>query len=109
MNAVNALGGTIEQITVYKLIDQVYYAKIVIATQDNKLEIDSRPSDSIALAVRVGAPIFVAEDVLEAAGIEPGENSLGTDLDVDAVTEDEIKPFADFIKGLDLDDLGRPQ
>mgnify|MGYP001156948103 CR=1 FL=1 len=109
LNAIETLGGTIEQITVYKLIDQVYYAKIVIVTQDNKFEIDSRPSDSIALAVRVGAPIFVAEEVLEAAGIEPREDNFDEELEVDAITEDEIKPFADFIKGLDLDDLGRAQ
>ena len=59
------LGG----IYIHKLIHCVFYAYLVLQVNGKKVEMDARPSDSIALAVRFHAPIFVAEDVLEEAGI----------------------------------------
>jgi bifunctional DNase/RNase len=68
-----------------------------------RLELDSRPSDAIALAVRVQAPIFVSESVMERAGVIPDE-----EIDMDAMTpeeEEKLEPYRDFIEGLDLGDL----
>ncbi|MCJ7667356.1 MAG: bifunctional nuclease family protein, partial [Anaerolineae bacterium] len=64
-------------------------------------EIDSRPSDAIALAVRAKAPIYVAESVMERAGIVPSQDreSLTTE------EEERLAPFRDFVDSLDLDDL----
>ena len=64
---------------------------------------DSRPSDAIALAVRVQAPVFVSESVMERAGVVPDE-----EIDLDALTPEEeaqLAPYKDFIEGLDLGDL----
>ncbi|HJN39771.1 MAG TPA: bifunctional nuclease domain-containing protein, partial [Chloroflexota bacterium] len=76
--------------------------------QGRESEIDSRPSDAIALAVRVGASIFVAEEVLDAAGIEPEDDEEfdGSEDIEPPVTDEQLKPFRDFINQLDLDDLG---
>ena len=60
-----SLGGDVERIEVCGLEDGTFYAKLIIAQNGRTLEVDSRPSDAIALAVRVDAPIYVAEDVLE--------------------------------------------
>jgi bifunctional DNase/RNase len=65
--------------------------------------LDSRPSDAIALAVRVQSPIFVSESVMERAGVTPDE-----EIDLDALTpeeEEKLAPYKDFIEGLDLGDL----
>jgi bifunctional DNase/RNase len=67
------------------------------------MEIDSRPSDAIALAVRVGAPIFVSEEVMGMAAIIPEE-----DISTEAASPEEEKgldAFRDFVESLDLDDL----
>ncbi|HEU4752171.1 MAG TPA: bifunctional nuclease family protein [Armatimonadota bacterium] len=62
---VERLGGTIEFILVDDLHNNVYYAKIVLQQNGKPLEVDCRPSDAIALALRFRAPIYVADDVLE--------------------------------------------
>jgi bifunctional DNase/RNase len=64
-NIVEKLGGEIVEVHITELKDATYFAKIKIDRDGESVEIDSRPSDAIALAVTVNAPIFVAEDVLE--------------------------------------------
>jgi bifunctional DNase/RNase len=60
------LGAKLEKVVVDKIIDNTFHAKLVVNTGDSKLKyIDARPSDSIALAVRTSAPIFVEEEVLD--------------------------------------------
>ncbi|MDA1141922.1 MAG: bifunctional nuclease family protein [Planctomycetota bacterium] len=62
------LGATVERITVTKIEDDIFHAEINITAGEKKVVIDARPSDSMALAARVKAPIFVAKKVLDAAG-----------------------------------------
>lgn len=67
-NVIDRLGGKIERIVIDDLWQGTFYAKISITlAAGDVMDIDSRPSDAIALAVRVRAPIYVAEDVLEQA------------------------------------------
>ncbi len=107
-NIVENVGAQVVRITVSSLVDQVYYAKIVIQSNGSEMDIDSRPSDAIALAVRTGVPILVSEEVLDAAGIEPDDESEADDSEESEVlTEEKLKPFRDFINQLDMDDLGR--
>ena len=107
-NIIENMGAQVVRITVSELVDQVYYAKIVVQRNGAELDIDSRPSDAIAVALRTGVPILVAEEVLDAAGIEPDEDGEAEASDeVELVTEEKLKPFRDFINQLDLDDLGR--
>ena len=64
-NAITQLGGKLQRIVVNKLEFNTFFAKLILQTRDGALEeVDARPSDSIALALRAEAPIFVAEDVL---------------------------------------------
>lgn len=64
-NIVEKLGGEIAEVHITELKDATYFAKIKIERDGESVEIDSRPSDAIALAVTVNAPIYVAEEVLE--------------------------------------------
>lgn len=99
-NVIGEMGGDISHILVNDLRDDTFYALITVNVNGTSLEIDSRPSDAIALAVRAGVPIFVAEDVLEQASITPEE-----DIIEGAEDDEELSAFRDFVEGLDLDDL----
>ncbi len=64
-NAITQLGATLQRVVISKLEFNTFFARLVIQSRDGAIEdVDARPSDSIALALRADAPIFVAEDVL---------------------------------------------
>ena len=67
-NTISKFGGKVKDITITKLEDGIFYAEIAVKTKSSIVTIDARPSDSMALAVRVKAPIFVNKKVLEEAG-----------------------------------------
>lgn len=67
-NVIEEMGGRIERIEIHNLEDAIFFARIVIAHDGRVIEIDSRPSDAIALGVATMVPIFVAEHVLDQVG-----------------------------------------
>jgi bifunctional DNase/RNase len=69
-DVVSELQGEVLRVTVTEMRENTYYARITIAQNGRELEIDSRPSDAIALAVRCDAQIFASDDVIEESGIE---------------------------------------
>jgi bifunctional DNase/RNase len=76
-NVINQMGGTVKRVVVTDLKDYTFYAVIEIMTAERLVFLDSRPSDAIALALRVDCPIFIREEVLESSRIE--ENGRGID------------------------------
>jgi uncharacterized protein len=76
-NVINQMGGTVKRVVVTDLRDYTFYAVIEIMTAERLVFLDSRPSDAIALALRVDCPIFIREEVLESSRIE--ENGRGID------------------------------
>lgn len=98
-NCISQLGGTVSHVLINALRNDTFYATIVIDADGRRLEIDSRPSDSIALAVRVRVPVFVDEGVMEQASIRPEESQ-----EPDEQSED-LSIFRDFVDTLDLDNL----
>jgi hypothetical protein len=99
-NMIGEMGGNVSHILVNDLRDDTFYAVITVNVNGQQLEIDSRPSDAIALAVRAGVPIFVAESVMDKASITPQE-----DITEQTEEEEDLSAFRDFVEGLDLDDL----
>ena len=69
VNLVTELGGSMERVTVTELRDSTFFATISLEINGRTVEIDSRPSDAIALAVRSGAEIFAADEVIEEAAV----------------------------------------
>lgn len=66
LQVIDALGGQLQKVIIDKLVNNTFFAKLELKTQSGEIKyIDARPSDSIALAVRYKAPIFVTEDVVE--------------------------------------------
>lgn len=70
-NVIDNLGGTITEIIIDELKENTFYSKIKLEISSMTNEIDSRPSDAIALAVRTGSPLFVSENVMKIAGFIP--------------------------------------
>jgi bifunctional DNase/RNase len=71
-NVMQALGGSLARVLIDKLVNNTFHAKLEIKASDGQLKtIDARPSDSIALAVRFKAPIFVADEVLQKSSTPP--------------------------------------
>ncbi len=102
-SVIRELGVKVSHVLVTELRNDTFFAQIVVDVNGKSMEIDSRPSDAIALAVRVGAPIFVSEQVMSLASITPEE---GLSLEATTPEEEEgLAIFRDFVESLDLDDL----
>ncbi|HEX79239.1 MAG TPA: bifunctional nuclease family protein [Dehalococcoidia bacterium] len=120
---VDTLGATIDSIVVSDLKSDIFYAKIIMNIDGGQTEVDARPSDALALAIRMDAPIFADESVLDKAGIpleqdketgepilEEGDIARSSEGKGKKVSEEEItrlSAFRDFIDNLDLDDFGK--
>jgi bifunctional DNase/RNase len=91
------LEARVVRIAVTELRENTFYALITVAVNGSEIEIDSRPSDAIALAVRAGAPIFAAEDVIEESAIEFEHE----DVNEEEVVE-EFKKFLEDVKPEDF-------
>ena len=113
---INTLGATINSIIVSDLKNDTFYAKVILDVDGGQMEVDSRPSDALALAVRAEVPIYAEETVLDKASIlldketgkpisqEGGKGEAGGKK----VSEEELKKmsaFYDFINTLDLEDF----
>jgi uncharacterized protein len=101
-SSINQLGGKIKSVVINDLHNEVFYAQIILDVSGRRMEIDSRPSDALALAVRAKVSIFVNETVMEKAAITPEEDIS------EGAGDDKLKssPFKDLIDGLNLDDFG---
>lgn len=105
-NTILALDAEVVHVAIVDLLDDVFYARIVLRVNEQELEIDSRPSDAIALAVRVNVPVFVAESVMDKAASIP-EEALETDeetLPAETEDDDRLDVFKDFVDTLELDE-----
>ena len=118
---IDSMGGTIDHILGNDLQNDTFFAKITIKTNGESKEIDCRPSDAVALAVRAKVPIYANEEVMDKAGIhldqETGKPLERESTSTSSSTEEqpEVKPeelksmsaFTDFIDSLDLEDFGK--
>ena len=95
------LGGHVTSVSITRVKENTYYAEMEIHQSDNVVRIDARPSDSIAVALRLGAPIFTQEELLGVTSIDlvetaPGESS--------ALDSDSLKSY---LEKLDPEDFGK--
>ena len=114
---IDDMGGSVDRIVVTDLSDDVFYARIIVRQDNREVEIDSRPSDAIALAVRVRVPILVDETVMDKAGVILSSDEDDDDAEsrvthpelerAEGVDEERLSVFRDFIDTLDLDDFDR--
>jgi bifunctional DNase/RNase len=110
---ISSLDATVDRIVVHDLSDDTFFAKIVLQVNGSTMEVDSRPSDALALAVRTESPIYAEDSVVEKAAIlldkETGkavQDEEEEDAEPGPVSEEEragLSAFEDFIGSLDLD------
>ena len=94
------LGASISRITVTELRENTFYAQITVLQDGQEIEVDSRPSDAIALAIRAEAPIFAADRVIEESAIE----FEGEEIDQERLDE-EVAKFRHFLDEVTPEDF----
>src|SRR5207302_1062109 len=92
----------LSRIVVTSLANDVFFARLYLRQDGREVDIDARPSDAIALAVRLECPILMAPEVLEKAGVLPEK---GEEEDVSRAEEDRLAVFRDLVNSLDLPEL----
>jgi bifunctional DNase/RNase len=104
------LRATLTSVIIHKLSDDIYYASLVLDADGRHVEVDARPSDAIALAVRMKAPIYVTESILDQAGVALQDLDDHEPLRRERRnTEDNLEVYREFINSLQsLDDFGEP-
>ncbi|MFC2015094.1 bifunctional nuclease family protein [Chloroflexota bacterium] len=117
-SVIDTLGASINFILVNDLKNDNFFAKIALNTNGEQVEVDSRPSDALALAVRVEVPIYVDESVMDKAGIlldkETGkpifEEGEKFDKEGRKISDEELSnlsAFSDFIDTIDWEDFDK--
>jgi bifunctional DNase/RNase len=103
-DVVGQLDAEVVSIAVTEMRENTYYARITLQQNGSEIEIDSRPSDAIALAVRAGAKIYVADDVIEESGVEfdgdVSDDEIAAAAGVSPLAEldpDEFRAFLDTV------------
>jgi bifunctional DNase/RNase len=104
-NIFTEMGAQVTSVEVSSLSSDVFYARIFMAVDGKNLDIDARPSDAIALAVRAEVPILVSDEVLERAGVTPDG-----DQEDDSSEESGVPTiFKELVNSMELPDLGNPE
>ena len=97
---IESLQARLVRIVVNDLEDNTFYARLHLRRNGAEVDVDARPSDAIALALRFDAPIFVEDSVMQKSKISEGETEV---LD----TSEEGKKWADYLENLSPDDFGK--
>ena len=114
-NILKNLNAHLVRVEVLALREDVFYGNLVVECNDETINIDSRPSDALALAVRAHVPILIAREVMDAAGVLPEENiqpdepgsAPATPNLAETDGEDRLSIFEDFLSNLNMDDLSK--
>lgn len=82
----------VEEVFIYQMIDGIFYARIVVTGNGKTVEVDSRTSDAVAIAIRFGAPIFCAKEVMDEVGRDMRALTEGEELDFDLdISEEDLE------------------
>lgn len=94
MRIVEATGFTVERVEINRVDEGTFFAALVLSGEGRSVVIDARPSDCLALAVRAGCPVLVAEEVMASSGVIPEEEA-----------EEEVAAFRDFLDHVEPEDF----
>lgn len=106
-NFMNAFAVELHEIIINDLQEGIFYSKLVCSTENDTVEIDSRTSDAVALAVRFGCPIYTYENILESAGILMEDSSTGKKKKgkKEVIVEDDSPTGKEDLKTMSLPEL----
>jgi bifunctional DNase/RNase len=108
-NVIQSLDARILRVEVIALREETFYGNIIMEVNGKEINIDSRPSDALNLAIRTNVPILVSQEVMESAGIVPEEDEIreGEVIGDEAPVkngESRLSVFEDFLDQLEIDD-----
>jgi uncharacterized protein len=116
-SVIMGMGGTLQRVMITKVIDHTYFAELIVQRDAEIISIDARPSDSIAIALRMSAQIFTTEDLLENTSIEISDSAETTQNfltgagqqpegspPTGALSPEELR---EYIRRMNPEDLGR--
>ncbi|NLZ26165.1 MAG: bifunctional nuclease family protein [Chloroflexi bacterium] len=106
LNTIHSLGAQFIRVEIVSIEEDVYFAQLVLLMDGKQVNIDCRPSDALVLLVRARVPIFVSEEIMSTAAIQP-EDRRPYDLSAEPVEDDlsdtdDLSIFSDFLSTLDL-------
>jgi len=113
-SVIRGLGGSLQRVLITRVIDNTYFAELVIRRDSEVISVDARPSDSIAIALRMGAPIFTSDDMLESTAVEIADvgddaaDMLG-DSTGEASSAGQLSPeeLREHLRRMNPEDFGR--
>ena len=108
-SVLRGLGGMLQKVVITRVEESTYFAELLVHRNGEVISLDARPSDSIALALRVDAKIFAQDQLLEHATIEVAEDEDIPDFEAEASPMDEMDPeeLKEHLRKLDPEDFGR--
>ena len=113
--ALEAIGARVDRVVVVEMTEETYHARLILATGERQIEVDARPSDALALAVRTGARIFVTLALMDQAGLGEGSPGLADEASgeghpLETVGGGAVDPrldlFREFVNSLETDPGG---
>jgi hypothetical protein len=104
-NFMNAFGVELNEIIINDLQEGIFFSKLVCSTEHDTVEIDSRTSDALALAVRFGCPIYTYENILESAGIMMEETSGKKKKAAGEAALEEVRTGSEDLKAMSMEEL----
>jgi bifunctional DNase/RNase len=116
-NVLGALNARLLRVEVISLRDDVFYGNLVVEVEGKTIEIDTRPSDALAMAVRAHVPILATKEVMDSASIVPEQDIQNQEPAAPLAptppvspeeSEDRLSVFEDFLSNIDLDSLEKP-
>ena len=111
VSVLNGLGGSLERVLITRVVDNTYYAELIIRRNGEVISVDARPSDSIAVALRMDARIFAQETLLERGSVEIAEEeSVSLEPEEEQgprSSETKSEDLKEYLKKLNPEDFGR--
>lgn len=103
-NFMNSFGVELQEVIISDLQEGIFYSKLVCFTENDTIEIDSRTSDALALAVRFGCPVYTYEHILENAGILMDDNATRKEKN-ESLSNEEISSDREDLSALNIEEL----
>jgi len=109
VSVVIGLGGALKRVLITKVVDNTYYAELIIQRGGELISVDARPSDSIAIALRMAASIYTSDDLLENASIEVAgpHDAFTADAEERGPSGLRAEELKEYLRRLNPEDFGR--
>jgi hypothetical protein len=104
------LGGALQKVVISRVEENTYFAEMIIRRNDEVISVDARPSDSIAVALRLEAKIFAQDELLERTTTEISEGHVGLEIDIPPVGDEPqmaAEELKEYLRKLAPEDFGR--